>query len=736
MTLRIKKTVCLLLAACIIGLCHSPVISAAPSEDVPSGETANIENDKYILYVDAEGCVKLYVKETGEWWYSNPTDTALVSQVSGIAKMQLNSQLIVTYIAGGSNEKQATSYASATKGGSVKVSIADDTVSVWYDFKDEKFKIPLRYSLTSDGMKAEILNSEIEETGDNQISKIALLPYWGSAGNAETGYFFVPDGSGALIDFNNGKSANGYQQTVYNTDELMNETTHITVSEKVYMPVFGIYKNTQSQLAVIEGGNTVCKLYAFVSNSNVPFNYIYPEFTFRKTSVVQMLSKTWYPLDVTFVSKKRVDSENFSVLYCPVADSDKGYSGMANTYREYLKKNGGMSAEVSEDYVPLYLDIYGSALVSDTFLGFPTKVNKSLTDFDEVKKIADEMKESGIKDINIRYKGISSVGLYNKNVPTKFGVSSKIGGKKGFNTLAEYLADNGIGFYPDEDFIYLRKSSNSLFKPSNVVQDVRQKNALFYDYDISTGTKLNSDTLKYALKPQNTLNAVEKFLKSFLKTKSRCLSVSTLSNTMISDYGSDISFGCQTQATYENAFEKLCGSDVKLMLESPYMYAAGYADCIIAAPDDSSNYDIEDRTVPFYQMVLHGIVSYSTQSLNSLPDNREAVLKAVETGSSLLYSLSATEYSQVIDDGYDELNCVYAEDWIDTAVATGNEVYSVLKDVSNSEIVNHAEIFENVFRTEYSNGTVIYVNYGDTAFETDDGVVGANDYYVCGGGQN
>ncbi len=736
--MKAKRILCLIMCLLLAVICHFPQasFSVAAENEAAVAAAAEIENEKFALYVDENGEVSFYVKATGNWWHSNPTDSELNATVSGIVKMQTTSQLIVTYLADGSNEKQATSRASATNSGGISVSASGNGIKVCYNFKDEEFTVPVLYTLTGDGVKAEILNAEIDERGDNLISKIVLLPYWGAASVNDEGYFLVPDGSGALIGFNNGKSTTAYQQLIYNTDEQMNETTGITVNEKAYMPLFGIKNNAQAMISVIDGGSTACKLYASVSSGNNPYNYIYPEFTYRKTSVVQMLSKTWYPLDVTFVSKKRADCENFSVEYIPVTGESADYGGMANTYREYLKKNGKFESKPEKNYVPLYLDIYGSALVADTFLGFPVKVNKSLTDFNEVKEIVDGLKESGIEDISIRYKGISKAGLYNKSVPTGFKVSSKIGGKKGFNNLVSYLAEQAVGFYPDEDFVYMRKSESSVFKPSNVVRDVRQKNAVFYEYDISTGKQLKTGTLKYALKPKNTSKSVDKFLKSYLKTEARSLSLSTLGNTILSDYGSEICFSSQTRDIYSEIFRKLSDKGISVMLEAPYIYAAEYADCIISAPNESSNYDIEDKTVPFYQMVLHGLVSYSTPSLNSVADNKTAVLKALETGSSLMYSLSATEYSEIIDDGYDDLNCIFADDWLEIIEKSGKEVYGALKNVADSEIIAHYEAAENVFATEYKNGTVIYVNYSDTPYTKGNITVGAEDYYVNGGASN
>ena len=225
------------------------------------------------------------------------------------------------------------------------------------------------------------------------------------------------------------------------------------------------------------------------------------------------------------------------------------------------------------------------------------------------------------------------------------------------------------------------------------------------------------------------------FLKSYKKFGGNTLSLSTLGNTLYFDYSSDICLSGKTQDVFEGIFEKIADSKFSLMLESPFIYTADYADCIIGAPCESSNYDIEDKNVPFYQLLLHGLVTYSLPSANSSLSEKLTVLKAVETGSSIMYSLSATEFSEIIEDGYEELNCIYAKDWLDEIADSSHIVYNALKDVADTEIVFHSEVNSDVFKIEYANGIIIYVNYGEEEAIIDGVNIPEMDFCVCGGVQ-
>ena len=49
-----------------------------------------------------------------------------------------------------------------------------------------------------------------------------------------------------------------------------------------------------------------------------------------------------------------------------------------------------------------------------------------------------------------------------------------------------------------------------------------------------------------------------------------------------------------------------------ILADQANAYALPYADHIINVPLSSSKFDIFDAEIPFYQIVMHGVVPYST----------------------------------------------------------------------------------------------------------------------------
>ena len=72
--------------------------SNAADASAPSGMKKAAENDSLILYVDEEETnIAVYVKSSGDYWYSNPVDANTDDIASAYQKRQLKSQIYLRY---------------------------------------------------------------------------------------------------------------------------------------------------------------------------------------------------------------------------------------------------------------------------------------------------------------------------------------------------------------------------------------------------------------------------------------------------------------------------------------------------------------------------------------------------------------------------------------------------------------------------------------------------------------
>ena len=167
------------------------------------------------------------------------------------------------------------------------------------------FSIALEWRLTPDGVEACVPYEGIREYGGGKVRVIQLLPFFGAADSQESGYIVLPDGSGSLMRFNNGKSSfPQYNKSVYDMDLVDSDLTAIQYAETVRLALFGIMREKTGILATCERGASLANLVADVAGRNNSYNFAYFSFNLRRTDTLMITNeevivaeKDLYPVD-------------------------------------------------------------------------------------------------------------------------------------------------------------------------------------------------------------------------------------------------------------------------------------------------------------------------------------------------------------------------------------------------------------------------------------------------------
>ena len=197
------------------------------------------------LYYDEETArICLLDERNGQknYWWSTPINTEADNTMldpsdrnpfmKTAQRQQLQSGLVVSY---GNRESRTTStvysgtHTKRTRVADTTITVKDDGLSILYSFSKEGFEIPVEYTLADGKLTVSCDTSKIEEKkADDEssglvITDIQLTPYFGSVPETDAndkpidGYMIIPDGTGAVIKYNNGKGnyATVYSQKVY-----------------------------------------------------------------------------------------------------------------------------------------------------------------------------------------------------------------------------------------------------------------------------------------------------------------------------------------------------------------------------------------------------------------------------------------------------------------------------------------------------------------------------------------
>ena len=696
------------------------------------------ENSRLILYSNlATGEIAVENRTTGYIWGSNPTDRENDKIARGVQKMNLFSQLLVNCSDKENNATLANNYTGSIK---VKPPVSEkiqNGIKFTFNFSASQIKIPVQYMLCEDYVKAEILTSQISEYGENRIMDISLLPFFGAGGLNDKGYIFVPDGSGALINFNNGKSYyKAYEEPIYGRDKSLNEMFSKDNKETVKMPVFGIKNGEDAFLAVVNEGDFLGTINAWVSGWKTSSNNAFCTFRYRAKDSTVLAAQDYSAKDVAKVESGHAEVNSFEVRYYILNNEQADYSGMAARYQKFLIEEKGLKGDSDFSNIPFYLELYGGVRVKKSVLGLPLNVTTPLTTYKQSADIVEKLKDSGVGNIVLRYTGWMKNGIDQK-IPSSAVLESKLGGKKEFNRLISLIDQNSgnISLFPDADFVNVYKAGNGFQKYSDAARDVFNDTALQYRYKVSTTAKDTEMQPWFLTSLNNMLNFFKSFIDSYSHLKIRNLSVGHMGDTVYSDFNKKEPMDREQagKALEESlAFAKSEIGDI--MVENANMYALKDASHVTGIPLTSSKLDIEDESIPFYQMVLHGLIPYSSTAENLCSDQTERFLKDIETGAYPYYTWTWGDTSALKETDYNYLYSTKYTLWIDSAVQQYKELNGIFSKLVDNRITGHHKIQDGVYETVFDNGTRILVNYNTEGVSVQGDYVEGKGYIVVAAG--
>lgn len=601
------------------------------------------------------------------------------------------------------------------------------------------FHASIEYTLDGDSLVAKVPVDSIRYPEEYPVGAVSLLSYFGAGGPQEEGSILVPDGSGALIHFNNGKTGYpAYQQPVYGTDKTLDRTEDAVRTQEIRLPVFGIMREGGAFLGIIEEGAPAATVNADIGGKLNSYNYVYPSFT--------VLNKDDMTLDANSQQRsipafqQHPMSTDFAVRYAFLAGEQASYQGMAAYYQQYLIRNNGLpepaQSENQSGNMPFYLQLIGSISKQKHFAGIPYEALEPLTTFEQAQDIVTQLQQLEIRDIKLRYSGWFNEGLDHK-VPDNISVDKAIGGSKGLKAFAAFAEKQNISLYPDVA-VLMANSGSGFNEAKEAARTLRKDPATLYPLDLALGRRDRSKQPSYIVSPKIASGYVDGMLKELDEFRTGGLALRDLADQLNSDYRKNkLIDRAESERLTVQSLNKIREAGMSMMADGGNAYALPYLTDITNAPMSSSRFKIEDEEIPFYQMVVRGYVDYAgaPYNLSTYTDVKPYILKCLEYGAGVHFEWIHEPNYKVKDTDDNDLYAVNYELWIDEAADIYREINAILKNVRNERIANHEKLDDGVFRTEYGNGMFIIVNYNRSAVTVDGRTIEAESY-MTGGAQS
>lgn len=589
------------------------------------------------------------------------------------------------------------------------------------------FNVNMIYRLDGNDLVVEVPMNEMEFQEKYPIYNVTLLPFFGAGGTEDEGYIVVPEGGGALINFNNGKTAqNSYYANMYGWDMALSRDA-VVHNTRAFYNTFGIANGDSSFICILEDGASYASVQADISgrfNSYNTANVVYSVMQREKYDVGEIANSDVY------VYTPNVPDEKIIQRYRFVDSND--YVDMAKEYQGYLKdKYGAYLTENDDTQAPVVIEVVGAVDKVKQVLGVPVSRPLKLTTYEEASEIVQELYNEGLQNMSVKMTGWCNGGE-NQKMLNKAKTISALGSKSDLKKMIQNSANLGVDVYLDgvTQYAYNSDIFDGFFSFSDAARFISKERAELFVYSDVTYSAREGFKSFYLLHTDEA----EKMTDNLNKTARKY-------NTGVSfrETGKDLSadYYVKNTVTREAAkssqssqLQAMADSDMNVMINMGNDYAMPYADLITNMDLKGSEYTILDTYIPFYQLAIHGFVNYTGEALNLSGEMQEELLHSVEYGAGLSFSvmretafaLQKTLYTEYFGSAYDSCH--------QTIVDTYNRYNAELGHTFNQQMVDHKQVTPEMSCTTYEDGTKVFVNYSYADVTADGVTVPARDYKV------
>ncbi len=600
--------------------------------------------------------------------------------------------------------KEHTQAVSEINGWSLEQQPIEKGYSLNYNHEQLGFSFNIELVTNDSIFIASIPSSGIKETGDARLKSIRLLPSFGAAKEGETGYLVSSKGVGTLCYFKD-KNPSEYRVPMYQV-----------ISNSV-MPLFGIVRGGDGIAGIITSGQYDADL-LISTNWGTEHQYsITPEFKLRSFAEENLLP------------------EDLTVEYHFLSPKDASWLGVAKCYRHYnfahrgilsLKQRIENSPELAyssrsmEVRLRLGVKPVPYEITEQTPENEPP-VRVFLT-FKQVRDIFDEFYKQGIKEAEFCLVGWN-IGGHDGRYPQLFPVEPLLGGETELRKAIAYGQSLGYQVVAHDDYYgayriadcwnesYLRKKADGQLWKGGIWGGGQSYNIcltqayeLFAKGDLPKIRALGFKGVHYSdvlsiLGPRPCYDPNHpETRRQDAEATNRILALSReLFGGSQSEGSLDFTAPAMDRLLYIHNSESS-------LLELPYV----------------------DECIPLYPAVYHGVLLYnlSNKTVNTLP-GEDLYLRNIEYGSLPLICF----YGHFLLEG--RKNWMGSRDFrYDNTNSLKEGITDIKKVFDDSEklkhlqlefIEGHNRLAEGVFKTVYSNGESVVVNYNEEPFQMTSG---------------
>ncbi len=676
------------------------------------------ENSNYALYLDEDTTIFAVQSKSDKYvWWSAPLNTESDPRAKVAQRRNMQSPFYIEYgDVKTHNSQKLSAYEGSIKDKDFTISEIENGVRIDYNITKIGAVIPMTIVLEDDNVNVSILSEEIKEqpvtdTEGNAILTIGLQQYFGAAGIEDEGYMIVPDGSGAIINYNNQRiEAREYSSKIYGLDTSVTQLKRPAKTEQVYLPVMGAITMGDSTdhgfMAICESGETCATVNAAVSIQNATsYNNCWYEFDVRTTDTYYMGTRL-----LTVFEAGEIKQPTLSVGYYLLSGNDLSYMDVAEGYRNYLIEEKGLQDNKDKIKSSYYLNVFGGTVKAQSIAGFPINLETAATTYDQAQDIMKQLAELGVDDIMLTYSDFNTAGIKGL-ISAGVDYSGTLGGKNDFKELQSYVESVNGQIFPSVGITYMKDSGNGYSYSLNACKQTTKAYATVNNWDIAFGIPHQVRLVtKTTLSPYYWPDLFRKLRESFNNEAIKTISLGNATTLLYSDFSRGDYTRHDAMTEIIDGLKKFKEAGITVLADGANAYALPYVDYVTGVPLTSSNFDIFDYDIPFYSLVIHGLIPYTTTAVNASANATDTIMLSIATATPVNYDMMYTNPNKFTDSDYDSLFYSNYKGWLEPSANAYKLYKENLSDLTNKKITDYERVSAYVTKTTFENGTTVTVD--------------------------
>ena len=548
--------------------------------------------------------------------------------------------------------------------------------------------VPVEFREGPDGFRVTVKAGWICEqmSINRRLMSIDLLPDLLTTRVGDDGFYLLPDFSGTLVRFKE------HTPTITRDRLYMTQTEWEKLS---VMNCFGRKQGTRGTLAVVHKGDFFCHCVTEVNQNGE--NRIYPNFGLRHKP------------------SEPIKQEDKEVIVRFTEGREDGYFDLARAYRDYLVRERGVSPlkERLADNPTLAYSV--DAMRTKIFHGLkPTSLDGNVpmdiyATFAQAEEILDAMQAAGIEKAVVTLVGWN-LGGHDGAYPQKFPIEPSLGGEKGLRKLIAKAKAMGYQCVPHDNHSDMYMAGQT-YDPEVVLRNEDQTPVLGGIWGGGQAAKSCPVAYFDRYGPDVTRIRDLGFEGHYY--------VDSQSNPLYCCHDprhpADEEQFALSQVKLTQAYRTLYGAvsqEITPAFALPFLDEGGQHSpynigwCLQSVEENLKR--IIDRVVPFYQLAIHGLITYQESWVHGYRHcgTRKSILRAMAFG-----ARPSMEVSYV--------NGANGDDYKDSIrdVLEGYRIaFEELKGTHAELVEDYEELAPEASRITYANGVTLTVNWGDNAF--------------------